>query len=207
MIDSVATHQMRSSNSLLPSDLPSDSLDRILAWQLTIAWAGEGNGELQRLGWWRTDLTDELGGGDFFQRLLPKTGRWAAFEAVREAAIRCDRKSRERLSISDSINTLFFWGFAIDEQLTDRLAEHKRGHKGINEALALHVDIDTPFNQQNFEAALKAASKTSYEVVPEGRRIRADKLPSFEMRTHQLVDALLPLSESYPMPFYSIEAQ
>ena len=29
------------------------ALDSILTWQLLVAWAGEGNGELQRLGWWR----------------------------------------------------------------------------------------------------------------------------------------------------------
>ncbi len=46
--------------SVLAVDL--DLLDLILDWQMTIAWAGEANCEPSRLGWWRTDLIDELGG-------------------------------------------------------------------------------------------------------------------------------------------------
>jgi len=46
-------------------------LDTVLALQLTVAWAGEGLSEPPRLGWWQTDLVDELGGGDLLARLLP----------------------------------------------------------------------------------------------------------------------------------------
>lgn len=113
-------------SSTKAQSLSESVLDDILTWQFLVAWSGEGNGELQRLGWWRTDLTDELGGGDFFQRLLPKTAKWAALEAVRQAAIQHDQKIRQRLSQPDLVNTLFFWGFAVDERLADRLAVHKR---------------------------------------------------------------------------------
>ena len=57
--------------------ISSNALDTILALQLTVAWAGEGLSAPKRLDWWKTDLIDEDGGGDFFARLLPKTARWA----------------------------------------------------------------------------------------------------------------------------------
>lgn len=36
-----------------------EHLDRILALQFTVAWAGEGRCQPKRLGWWETDLIDE----------------------------------------------------------------------------------------------------------------------------------------------------
>jgi hypothetical protein len=48
--------------SVLAVDL--NLLDLILDWQMTIAWAGEANCEPSRLGWWLTDLINDLGGGD-----------------------------------------------------------------------------------------------------------------------------------------------
>jgi len=54
----------------LTTDSTSQNLlDTILALQMTVAWAGEGLCDPKRLNWWRTDLVDELGGGDLFQRL------------------------------------------------------------------------------------------------------------------------------------------
>lgn len=69
-------------------DVSSEVLDEILAIQFLVGWAGEGRSEPPRLGWWATDLVDEFGGGDFLKRLLPNTHKWAALEAVREAAKR-----------------------------------------------------------------------------------------------------------------------
>jgi hypothetical protein len=72
-------------------------VDRLLTAQLAVAWAGEGHvGEEPRLGWWRPDLTSEFGGRDLFERLLPRTYRWAVFQAVLEAARRTDAELRER---------------------------------------------------------------------------------------------------------------
>ncbi|HEY5955223.1 MAG TPA: hypothetical protein VIV60_01670 [Polyangiaceae bacterium] len=45
------------------------TIDKILAIQLLVAWAGEGRSEPKRLGWWDTDLVDEAG-----EPLNPKSG-------------------------------------------------------------------------------------------------------------------------------------
>ena len=52
-------------------------LDHTLTIQLLVAWAGE-SGDPPRLGWWRTDMVSEYGGGDLFKRLLPNTWQWAS---------------------------------------------------------------------------------------------------------------------------------
>jgi len=57
------------------SALSTAELDAILSIQLTVAWAGKREG---RLGWWRTELTDPEAGGDFFERLVPRSHAWAA---------------------------------------------------------------------------------------------------------------------------------
>ncbi len=186
------------------------ALDSILTWQLLVAWAGEGNGDLQRLGWWRTDLTDEAGGGDFFQRLLPKTWEWAAFEAARAAAIQHDQESRRQLAQPDLVNTLFFWGFALDEQLADRLLAHKLSRVPVQKRLTFPVALSAEFDQAAFEAALTISGQSvDYKVVPGGREIQGAELSGhlsgYAARSHALAAALLPLSDRYPMPFYRLE--
>ena len=181
-------------------------LDDILTWQLLIAWAGEGTEELQRLGWWRTDLTDREGGGDFFGRLLPKTGEWAAFEAVREAAIRQDAQTRQPLAQPDLMNTLFFWGFEIDDRLADRLAEHKRSEQSLTQRLDFPLALEKDFDRSAFETVLAIPGQTvDYKVVPDGRELQANDLPAIELRSRYLANALLPLSDRYPLPFYRLE--
>ncbi|NJM99700.1 MAG: BREX-6 system BrxE protein [Phormidesmis sp. RL_2_1] len=157
--------------SMAHSSAETNALDEILTWQLLVAWAGEGNGELQRLGWWRTDLTDEAGGGDFFRRLLPRTWEWAAFEAAREAAILQDKSSRLQLAQGDRINTLFFWGFEIDEQLNDRLLACKHHHQPIEETLNFPLSLSATFDRDAFEQVLASVEQPEYRVVPGGREI------------------------------------
>ena len=71
----------------LPPAPQTAEVDLLLTAQIAVAWAGEGQvGEEPRLGWWRSDLTSEFGGRDLFERLLPRTHRWAVLQAVREAA-------------------------------------------------------------------------------------------------------------------------
>ena len=89
-------------------------LDQILTIQFLVAWAGEGRCEPPRLGWWATDLVDEFGGGDFLQRLLPKTHEWAAFEAVREAAKRRAEAARKKSANADGMRSLFYLGYEVD---------------------------------------------------------------------------------------------
>ncbi len=189
------------------------SLDAVLALQLTVAWAGEGLCEPPRLGWWQTDLVDELGGGDLLARLLPRTHRWAALAAVRQAAVQVDRKARQALARPDEVRTLFFWGFAIDEKLDDRLAWHKRsggvppkGDKWGNpqEALPFEVEIAGSFSRRSLEDLLRI-SDAEHKVVPGGREVRADLSQDLEHQSRWLAAALLPLAEGYPMPFFRME--
>jgi hypothetical protein len=69
-------------------------IDRILATQLVVAWAGEGRSEPRRFGWWDTDLVDDARGGDLLARLAPRTHAWASLELVRQAARRVDGRAR-----------------------------------------------------------------------------------------------------------------
>ena len=90
---------------------PTDAeLDRLLARQLMVAWAGEGRCQPRRLGWWDTDLVDEAGGGDLFARLTPKSHRWAALEAAREAARRCDAEARRKMGDPAGCAHCSSWG-------------------------------------------------------------------------------------------------
>ncbi len=188
------------------SGAPSErALDAVLALQLTVAWAGEGLCEPPRLGWWQTDLVDELGGGDLLARLLPRTHRWAALEAVRQAATQADSKARSALARPDQVRTLFFWGFEIDEKISDRLAWHKRGQDEPQEALPFEVEIDGDFSRPALEDLLRIPD-SNHKVVPGGREVAAGSSPDLEHQSRRLAAALLPLAESYPMPFFRVES-
>ena len=172
-----------------------------------VAWAGEGACEPKRLDWWRTDLIDEYGGGDLFARLLPKTSKWASLEAVRQAAIQVERRKRQEMAQPDGVRTIFFWGYDVDEQLNERLAFHKSSGEEPLAALSdISLDIYKSFSQEEFEEAIRTPNrKVDIMVVPNGREIVGDMLQALEESAKKLADALLPLAESYPMPFYRLE--
>ncbi len=180
-------------------------LDALLALQLTVAWAGEGLCEPPRLGWWQTDLVDELGGGDLLARLLPRTHRWAALEAVRQAAAREDRKARLELARPDQVRTLFFWGFEIDEKLDDRLAHHKRDAGDPRQTLPFEVELDGSFSRDALEEALRTSPEVDHKVVPGGRELAPGSSEDLVRSARRLAAALLPLAERYPMPFFRVE--
>jgi hypothetical protein len=187
--------------------IPSSTLDAVLALQMTVAWAGEGLCEPKRLDWWRTDLVDEAGGGDLFKRLFPKTHQWASLEAVREVAIQTDRKERDKLANPDALRTLFFWGASIDEQLHDRLAEHKRNAVELkpSEILPLPFELDASFDRSLFETTLGIPNcDIKTKVVPGGRLLANENSEPLEFKAKKLAAALLPLVNSYPMPMYRI---
>ena len=181
--------------------LSSDTLDRILAFQVTVSWAGE----TERLGWWHTDLIDQGGGGYFLAELLPKTHQWAALEAVRQCAILADRQKRLAMAQPDGIRTLFFWGFAVDEQLSDRLKEHKQEKKSPEEVLRLEIRLDAPFPRKAFEDAVCLPSQeVSFTVTPGGRQINNPMPEGFDLCAQKLAAALFPLTSDYPLPFYRL---
>jgi hypothetical protein len=181
------------------------SLDAILALQLAIAWAGESREQTRRLGWWQTDLSDATGGGDFLSRLLPRTHAWASLESVREAARRVDEQARKTMADPDSLRTLFFLGFDVDERLAERLAEHKRGPARPAEALRLPVPL-ADFNADAFSAVLRSPGKApAYDVVPGGRQLKGSLPAEPDKVMLALSAALLPLAERYPLPFYRVK--
>lgn len=185
---------------------PND-LDHILALQLTVAWAGEALSEPARLGWWRTDLVDEYGGGDLLSRLLPRTHRWAALESAREAARRIDAKARAKLADPDAAITLFHWGFHLDELLDERLAHHKRhanaAEPSSHPTQVLSTGIADAFDRDAIQAFMQGRvdGKVSFETVPGGRKLKGPRPDAETELADRLVAAMVPLADGYPMPF------
>lgn len=187
--------------------IPDTTLDAILALQLTVAWAGEGRCEPRRLGWWQTDLVDLAGGGDLLARLLPRTHTWASLEAVREAARRADAKARHLQSDPDTLRTIFFLGFDLDERVAERLAHHKRESAIPTEVLPLPMDLWGAFSRQGVEDALhEPDAEGSYQVVPGGRQMKGPAPAAPDRMVRNLAAALLPLADRYPLPFYRVKA-
>ncbi|WP_437718188.1 BREX-6 system BrxE protein [Sorangium sp. So ce448] len=147
---------------------PDETLDAILAMQVTTAWAGEGRCSSRRLGWWDTDLIDDAGGGDLFARLLPQTYVWASLEA----ALRTDAKARAKMADPDKLRTLYFLGFELDEQLGDGFAAHKRSGRPPAEVLPLPLPLTADFAKEKLVSALQGGDAASTRV-PEGGRSRA----------------------------------
>lgn len=183
--------------------VPAGTLDRILAAQMIVAWAGEG-GEEPRLGWWRTDLASEFGGEDLFRRLLPQTWRWALLQAVREAARRRDAELRAAAADPDQLVTLFRLGFELDERLDERLADLKRSGRPPAEVLpGLAEVMEAGWSRERFSAWVASHRAPEVAVAPAGRRVRTSPVPTApELRLEQLVGALAPLLDEYPMPHY-----
>ncbi len=185
-----------------PQPIALSVLDAILVAQIAVGWAGE-RGEEKRLGWWRTDLASEFGGKDLFSRLLPTTGAWAVYQGVREAAARLDAELRSQSHDADELNTLFSFGFAIDERLEDRFQFLKRSGAAPMEALpGLASVVTSNWDRNAFEDWAKRHGKISVEKVPVGRRLRGDVPESLELTAKNLVAGLVPLSDEYPMPHY-----
>jgi hypothetical protein len=187
--------------------LTHSALDAILALQLTIAWAGEGRCLPQRLGWWETDLIDEAGGGDYFARLLPQTHAWAALEAVREAARRVDERARTKMAMSDTLRTLFFLGFEVDEQVADRLASLKREGRAPAASLPLALPLSAEFSRETLAAALQepGARGATFDVVPGGRQVKGARPETPEALVRRLASALVPFAAQYPLLLFRSE--
>lgn len=190
----------------MASTIPDAELDQMLALQFTIAWAGEGACVPPRLGWWKTDLIDPAGGGDLMARLLPKTHAWASLEAAREAALRADAAARAATADPDKLRTLFFLGFEVDEQLSERLAFHKRSGIPPADALPLPLRLGTELSPETLEATLQSShGKVEHTVVPGGRQVRGRMPEEPTAMVRLLAAALLPLADKYPMPFYRLK--
>jgi hypothetical protein len=182
-----------------------DVLDRILALQVLVAWAGETPDGASRLNWWRTDMVDEGAGGYLLAELMPRTHRWASLEASLRAAIQADQQKRLDMAQPDAVRTLFFWGFGIDEQLADRLREYKLRQANPDDVLYLSMNVRETFSKDDFEAAVQLDPVPTYKVVPSGRQMTEPMPGGHDLCATKLAAALLPLADSYPMPFYPLE--
>ncbi len=181
-------------------------LDSILAWQIAIAWAGE-RGEPSRLGWWNTDLVDTNSAGDLFNRLLPRTGPWAALASVREVARRVEADRRASLGDPDALTTLFALGFELSERLDDRLLDLKRQGASVT-SLPFPISLDH-FSRADACAAFRQTIPPEFTVVAGGRQIK-QPLPSSHFLAVQQLAAVLfatdPLPDKYPLAFFRSRA-
>lgn len=176
--------------------------DTVLALQFLVAWAGEES-QPARLGWWRSDLVDEYGGGDLLKRLLPRTHRWAALESARRVAFLVDRKARQGLADPDSVRTLFFWGFELDEQLADRIRQLKAAQVDPTVVLDLPFPLDGNFDRAHLERFLMdLGPEVPFTTQLSGRELKVERPPALEVAAKKLARALLPLPERYPAPFF-----
>ena len=183
--------------------LSHDELDDLLTLQLSVAWAGEGKTEPARLGWWATSLVDEYDGLDLMERLLPETGKWAALEVVRLVARLADDDARSKASNPDAIRSIFHLGFAIDEQLDDRLAEHKRSGVSPAEALPGLIGFDDEWDDGMWASWLEklGIAPSDFRVDPGGRLVRSvDSSAEPVALVRGLVGALHKPAEHYPAP-------
>jgi hypothetical protein len=182
----------------------TESLDRILTLQLAIAWAGEGQTDPPRLGWWRTALGDELGGEDLFKRLTPRTWRWAVLEAARAAARKIDAEARNEAADADQLISLFRLGFELDEQLDDRLAELKRTMLDPAEALPELGERTRDWLAEDFRHWLAGLAVAEVAPTSIGRRLKGEPPEDPVAAARALAAAMAAPSERYPAPHFKL---
>jgi hypothetical protein len=179
-------------------------LDEILALQLLVAWAGEASSDPPRLGWWRTSLVDEFGGEDLFRRLTPRTWKWAVLEAARIAARSVDAAARLHAADDDQLRSLFHFGFVVDEQLDDRLAELKRSTPDPVEALPELARTGGSWDAAQFVAWLTALAPVTTAPSSVGRRLKAQPPEDLAMAARMLAAAMAPPTDRYPAPHFKV---
>lgn len=184
--------------------ISNEILDQILAMQFLVAWAGEGRSEPPRLGWWETDLVDEFGGGDFLQRLLPKTHKWAALEAVREAARRQTEQTRKKAANADRVRSLYHFGYEIDRQIDERLRELKSAGMSPTKALPALAMLDEDFDAERLANWLSDLANIDTRQTPGGRLIKGRPPEEPLDRARSLAAAHVPFDDSYPQPYFEI---
>ena len=190
---------------------PDGDLDAVLTAQVLVAWAGE----TARLGWWRSQLASRYGGLDLFTSLTPGSAHWTVLQAVRAAARRHDAERRGQEGDPDAIVTLFHLGFETDEQVDERLQQHKRSGRSYREVLPGLRDFivlpdadddfdEPPFEVELFERSLRG-SAAKYVLEPGRRRLPGAPPRGLPDLVQQLLAALVPLTASkpqYPQPYF-----
>ncbi len=195
-------------------DWSEQELDEVLAVQMTVAWAGETGpdevpGVPTRLGWWRSDLVDEMGGQDLLRRMFRRTGQWSALASAREVATVTERGLRRSLGERDQVVSLFALGFERDEALEHRVRTLKRTQADPD-------SLPWPVARRGFSVDLLRAAfcggrwaQTEFAVVPGGRLLRGPPPGDLRETVGRLAAATFlttPLPPQYPLAFYRTPA-
>jgi hypothetical protein len=102
--------------------------------------------------------------------------------------------------------SMFHFGFAADERIAARLAEHRRGDTAPRDALGKALGMSDRFERAAFGAWLSALARDgNHEIVPGGRRLR-NRPASMVDCARRLGAALVPLGPEYPLPFFPLTA-
>ncbi|NQW46273.1 MAG: BREX-6 system BrxE protein [Planctomycetes bacterium] len=161
----------------LPLAAPYDTAaDFVLSRQIIVAWAGEAGDEEgdRRLGWSKTNLIAEFGGIDLMKRLVPRTFEWAVIQGCLEAARHRDAELRNKANDPDQLLTLFGLGFEVDEQLDERLHDHKASGQPPTAALPdIGRFVFRSWNPADFQQWVASHGAADFHVRPEGRLISA----------------------------------
>lgn len=185
--------------------LDAATLDEILSLQLLVAWAGEAKTDPPRLSWWRTSLVGDIGGEDVFEQLMPRTWKWAVLEAARIAARIVDAEARAHGADGDQLLSLFHFGFTIDEQLDDRLAELKRSTSDPIEALPRLAITRAPWDADRFLTTLHELGSVAISASSIGRRIKNAMPEAPADAARMLAAAMAPPIDRYPAPHWKVE--
>ena len=194
--------------------LPIETLDTILALQITVAWAGEqGDNEKEKMGWWKTTLIDSDAGIDVFGSIAPHTKLWLCCKAAREVARRTEETLRKKSNEPEKVYSLFHLGDGIDFLLAERLdslihqkADFKNILRYINlsgEAFFTRSIEEQTWKKESFEKWLSSLGKTDFKEESVGRALSgADRQLAQDplARAQKFVCALNPLSSNYPFP-------
>lgn len=187
------------------SAVTEDVLNKILAIQFAVSWAGE-SGDEPRLSWWETEVMSEYGGYDNLKRLTPHSALWLGFKTIREAARRVDAELRQKAK--QQVFTLYHLGFELDEQIDQHLNECIHNKVDITKVLD-HVSwLKDPVRQEwNCEVFTKwlqeaTAEKIATQQESVGRRLVGDMPEDVMDCVYKLLKGLLPIEENYSLPHY-----
>ncbi len=184
-----------------PPQIAAEELDIVITAQIIVAWAGEG-GEEQRLAWWRSSMVSKYGGIDLLKRLLPITWRWAVLQAARETARSKDAELRQQDHDPDRIYSLYRFGYEVDRAIEERLHDLKQAEPDPLVSLPELGITQEPFSAARFMEWVATQGTAKVTTSPVGRRLDGAPPDSLAQCARQLVAALAPAAERYPLPHY-----
>jgi hypothetical protein len=125
-------------------------------------------------------------------------------EAARAAARKVDALARARAADADELISLYRFGFHLDEQLDDRLAEHKRATADPVDALPGLAAVIARWDREAFAAWLAGQGAATVAPSSIGRRLTGDPPDDPVATAVALVAALAPLDDAYPAPHWKL---